>query len=163
MVTSINIPGADALEPGNLLRPFQVRGPLDVPLIGACGAQNALKFHAGDHVGKFGIAVSIQPARIKRSITKGQDHCSCFQLRPSWFIIILDCFGQTDLFTQPAADAQVPINGIGQGYGLSVLDVNGSPEIKTAVEFIPDGYRAGLGAHPAAGTFSSINVPGNTL
>ena len=106
----------------------------------------------------MGIAVNIQPARIVHFTPNGQDDGTYFQCRFSGFVIITDGFGKTDLLTKPATDAQVSIDGIGKGYGLSILDGSGILQVKPAVVFIYTSYGAGLTALPAPRTFFRINI-----
>ncbi len=149
---------AHTLQPGNLFGFFAVIGAHEVTHIRTGGAQYPLKFHAGDHIGRLRIAVRIKIARIIDLVTHGQDHCADFYLRFFGLIIISNCFGQTDLFAKPATDAQIPIDGIGERYGLGVSDGSGCPQIETAVIFIYTVYGTGLTALTAPGAHIRVNI-----
>ena len=74
--------------------------------------------------------------------------------------MIINRSGQTDLFTESASDAQIPVYGVSQRDCLGVLDGRGGLETQTAVEFIYTVYRTGLAALPAPGAYFRVYIPG---
>ena len=59
VVAVVQVPGAHALEPGDLLGLLVVRRPDQMAGEGTGGAQDALKLQAGDHVGIGGVMVGL--------------------------------------------------------------------------------------------------------
>jgi hypothetical protein len=66
VVAVVDVPGAHALEPGDLLGLHPVAGPLQMALIGARGGEHPLELHGGEHVGVVGIGVYVVLGWIKR-------------------------------------------------------------------------------------------------
>ena len=72
---TVGISGTDALEPGNFLGIFSVRGPLKMPQGGSRGAQDTLELKACHHVGiALPVIERLHVSRIKCIRTLGEDH-----------------------------------------------------------------------------------------
>jgi hypothetical protein len=123
-------------------------------------AQDPLELHAGDHIGRFSIGEYFLNSGIEQLVSYCKDHSSHFKLCPLRPVIIINRPGKTDLFTEPASDALLPIYGVSQRDCLGVLDGRSGPDIQTAVEFIHTVYRTGLAALPAPGAYIRVYIPG---
>ena len=73
VVAVVQIPGAHALEPGDLLGLGVVRGPDQVAGKRAGGAQDAFELYAGDDVGIIGIVIGAVLRGIKGFESRRQD------------------------------------------------------------------------------------------
>jgi len=123
-------------------------------------AQYPLELHAGDYIGRFPIGEYFLNSWIEQFISYCKDRSSHFKLCPFRLVIIINRPGKTDLFTEPASDALLPVYGIGKWNCLGVLDGRGGLETQTAVEFIYTVYRTGLAALPAPGAYIRVYIPG---
>jgi hypothetical protein len=81
VVAVVQVPGAHALEPGDLQGLLVVRGPHQVAGKGPGGAQDALELQAGHHVGIRGIVVGIVLLGIKDRKARRQDDRAHLQLQ----------------------------------------------------------------------------------
>ena len=71
----MRIPGADTVDPGNLLWFLAIGKTFDMTLEGAAGTENAFEFQGGDDVGVI-IGIIIITAGIEGLKTRGQDYRS---------------------------------------------------------------------------------------
>ena len=69
-----NIPGAHALEPGDLLGLLVVRGPDQVAAERSGSGENPLELQGGDHIGQGVVMVGPALDGIKGLKPRGQDH-----------------------------------------------------------------------------------------
>jgi hypothetical protein len=68
-------------------------------LIGACGTQDALKLHTGDHVGMCYKLIGFVLAWVKRGEPRGKNYGARMQFNDSILLIEIDGLGLTDPFT----------------------------------------------------------------
>ena len=119
------------MQPGDLGGFIPVVGAHDMALERPRGAQDALKFHAADDIGGVAVFITGQAARIEEGEARSQNHCAHLQLALLRLIVVLDGLGQADFLAQPAADADVTVDGVGQGHRLGISDIGGRPAIQT--------------------------------
>ena len=65
VIAVVDIPGAHALEPCNLLWLFMIRWPYQVPFKGSGGGEDSFKLHAGNYIWMTGIVIGVIAGRIK--------------------------------------------------------------------------------------------------
>ena len=99
IVAGVDVPGTDALEPGDLLRLFMVGHAYDMPLVGTgCGKQT-LKLDGGDHIGVVVIGVDSLSGRIVGFEARCKDDGTHVQGQVLVLVIVVDGAGRTFLFT----------------------------------------------------------------
>ena len=81
VVAVIQVPGTDALEPGDLQGLLVVRGPHQVAGKGSGGGENPLKLHAGHHVGEMGVMIGPVLLGIEGRKARRQDDRAHLQLQ----------------------------------------------------------------------------------
>ena len=81
MIATIDIPGPNALQPGNLFRFLTVGWPLQMAHSGTCCTQEPLKLHTGHNIRVGGVVIGIEPAGIKGFKPGRQDHRAHIELQ----------------------------------------------------------------------------------
>ncbi len=66
IVTAVDVPGTDTLEPGDFLGFFVVRSPDQMPHGRPGGRKDPLHFDGCDHIGVVGIVIIVKRGRIER-------------------------------------------------------------------------------------------------
>ena len=127
-------------------------------LVGSRGTEDALEFQAGNDIGLVHIVIDIQTGRIEDLVARCQHHGAHFHLGPAGLLVIPDGFGQADLFTEAAADADVAVNDKTSWNCLGILHVGGFAQIKTLVEFIDSRCRAYPTALSTGGALLQVYV-----
>ncbi len=118
-------PHAHAMEPGDSGGLFAVGPPDHVAVIGAAGAQDALKLQAGIDIGEMAVAVGLQAAGIKGFKTGRQDDRPHLQGDGFIFLLVINGAGGTNFGAEAAVageqlDAVLGVDGGGGGHRLGV-------------------------------------------
>ena len=164
-----SIPGAHALEPGNLFGFLVVRRPHQMTLKGAGSAQNALKLQAGDHIGQGGVLIPVVLLGIVRGKARGQDHRADVNLPDLALLVEVHGAGGTEFLTGLAfaalfeVNAGVLVNGKFQRHRLGIKHIGGFAVTQPLVEFIGNFLGALLGADAAGDAFGRVDEPGPLL
>ncbi len=129
-----DIPGADAMDPGDFFGLTVVGAPAHVPLEGPAGAQDALELQAGVNIGILAVAIERRGAGVEGLETGGQDDRAHLQGALLLLLGVIDGPGGASLGADPAVarqhlDAILRIDGRGAGHRLGVKTVDIAPGV----------------------------------
>jgi hypothetical protein len=79
------------------------------------------------------------------------------------YVAIIDRPSEANFFAQSAPETGLPVDGIGQGDRLGILDIGGRPAVKSDIVFIDRAYRANLTAITAGSAFVWVYIAGLVL
>ena len=156
----MQVPGADALQPGDFFGLRLIRGPDQVPAVGAGAAVNPLVVDAGHHIGMAAVEILRHLPGIKDIVPHRQDHRAHRQFLLPGLVREIDGVHRADLGTQAAVGAGVLINGVEPGHGLGKGQIGRRPLVKAAIKLIDGPLGADLGALAAGRAGGRVDEPG---
>jgi hypothetical protein len=132
---------------------------------GSCGGEEPFEFDRGQHIRVLYISVLGISTRIKGLKTRGEDNCAYMNREFPLCILEVDGAAGAELLAGLALallkeDAAARIDGVLQGHGLGVLDVNGLSLIEVLVIGVINLPWALLSAQAAGDALVYIHVAG---
>ena len=164
VVAVVQVPGAHALEPGNLLGLFLVRRPDHVALEGPGRGQDPLKLHAGDDVGEGAVMVGLVAGGVKGLEAHRQNDGPYGDILVQVLLGEIHRPGGAKFFAGFAFAALLEINagvfvyGILGGHRLGIAQVSRFTLGQAQVVFIGHFLRAFLGAQAAGNALGHIDI-----
>ena len=156
------VPGTDALDPGHLVGFLAVRGPHQVAQKGAPGGEQPFVLHAGNHIRDAAVAEGGQGGGVEGLVARGQDDGADLEGPSLLFVVEIDGPGGAELdagLAFPLGEVKaVVVNGVLQGYGLAVLQVNGLPFADPDVVRVIHLFGAFLGAESAGDALVHVHI-----
>ena len=159
-----DLPGADAVNPGDLLGVLLVGRAQDLTLVRPGGTQKPLEVETGHHVLVLPVAVVAPQPGIEHPVARRQDdrpYLHDLLLRP---LTQIDCVVLADALADGALlvlEVAAPVIDVGdQRNGLREVDVDRLVVVELLVELVGDRDRAVLGADRTARADVLLDVPG---
>ncbi len=165
IVTTVQIPGAHALKPGNFLGFLVIGWADEMPAVRTRGGQNPLHLQRGNHVGMLGVIVGVEFRWIERLESGSQHYRPHIEIDGLFLLIEIHRIGGTKFnagatFLFLDVNARIALNGVFQGNSLGIFNVRCFALDQPRIVDINGLLGAFIGAGAAGNAFILVDIAG---